>query len=158
MDFEKRLVEKMGASGLVLPAPSEPKGLYRPVVFSGNQAFLSGHLPVGPDGGLITGRVPDTISPEEANRAALYAGLSILSTLRSALGSLNRVKRLLKVVGFVACPPDFDAQPAVINGCSQLFADVFGEEAGIGARSAVGVAALPLEVCVEVEAIFEVDR
>ena len=81
-------------------------------------------------------------------------GLSILASLRKQLGSLNRVSRLLKVVGFVACTSDFDAQPGVINGVSQLFADVFGEEAGIGARSAVGVASLPLEVCVEVEAVF----
>ena len=157
MDFETRLTEKLESLGVELPAAPEPKGLYKPIVVCGNQAFLSGHLPVDPEGTLIAGRVPDTVSPEEANHAAQRAGLSMLATLRKELGSLNRVSRLLKVVGFVACASDFDAQPAVINGCSQLFADVFGEEAGIAARSAVGVAALPLEACVEVEAVFEVN-
>lgn len=157
MDFEIRLAEKLDSVGLKLPPAPEPKGLYRPILLSGSQAFLSGHLPFAPDGTLMTGRVADTISPEDANLAAFYAGLSILATLRKELGDLNRVVRLVKTVGFVACTPDFDAQPSVINGCSQLFADVFGEAAGIAARSAVGVAALPLEACVEVEAIFEVN-
>jgi enamine deaminase RidA (YjgF/YER057c/UK114 family) len=104
----------------------------------------------------MTGRVGAELDVQAGYRAAQLVGLNILASLRKELGSLDRVARLVKVLGVVNCTPDFTQQPAVINGCSELFADVFGREAGIGARSAMGVGSLPLGVPVEIEAIFEV--
>ncbi len=152
MTAEARLAEL----GLQLPKPAEPKGLYRPLVIVGNMAYTSGHLPVTPDGKLITGRVGEDLDQQAGHDAAQLAGLGILATLRAALGSLDRVRRVVKVLGVVNSTSDFDQQPAVINGCSQLLADVFGPEDGIGARSALGTNTLPLGVPVEIEAIFEI--
>ena len=120
--------------------------------------YTSGHLPSAVDGSLITGRVGDDLDLQAGYDAARRAGLAILSTLRDGLGSLDRVKRLVKLLGLVRCTPDFTQQPAVINGCSELFRDVFGDEAGIAVRSAVGTSALPLGAVVEIEAIFELCR
>ncbi len=142
--------------GLKLPPAAEPKGLYRPLVIVGNLAYTSGHLPAADDGSLITGRIGDDLDQPAGYDAARRTGLAILATLRKELGSLDRVRRLVKVLGVVNCTPDFTQQPAVINGCSELLAEVFGPEAGIGARSAVGVGSLPLGVPVEIEAIFEI--
>lgn len=157
MSAEERLAKKLAEMGLTLPAAAAPKGLYRPVVVVGNLAYTSGHLPVTPDGQLVTGRVGDDLDVERGQQAAALAGLGILATLKAELGSLDRVVRLVKLLGLVNCTPDFTQQPAVINGVSQLMADVFGPDAGIGARSAVGVTALPLGVPVEVEAVFEIE-
>lgn len=144
-------------AALKLTLPPAPKaiGLYRPVVISGGYAYLSGHGPLLPDGTLTTGRVGANVGLELAQQAARQTGLAILATLKQELGTLNRVRRLIKLLGMVQCQPDFTQQPAVINGCSQLFRDVFGEE-GVGARSAIGVNALPMDMVVEIEAIFEV--
>jgi enamine deaminase RidA (YjgF/YER057c/UK114 family) len=126
------------------------------LVVVGNLIYTSGHLPIDAAGGLMTGRVGAELDVQAGYRAAQLVGLNILASLRKELGSLDRVARLVKVLGVVNCTPDFTQQPAVINGCSELFADVFGREAGIGARSAMGVGSLPLGVPVEIEAIFEV--
>jgi enamine deaminase RidA (YjgF/YER057c/UK114 family) len=122
---------------------------------SGNLAYVSGHGPLKTDGSLITGRVGADLDLEAGKLAARQVGLAILSTLRSHLGSLDRVKRLVKVLGMVNCTPEFLDHPKVINGCSELFAEVFGPDTGVGARSAVGMGSLPANIAVEIEAIFE---
>jgi enamine deaminase RidA (YjgF/YER057c/UK114 family) len=121
----------------------------------GNLVYTSGHLPIDADGALITGRVGAELDVAAGYKAAQWAGLGILASLRKALGNLDRVGRVVKVLGVVHCTAEFTQQPAVINGCSELFAEVFGREAGVGARSAVGANSLPLGVPVEIEAIFE---
>ncbi len=142
---------------LNLELPPAPKaiGLYRPIVTVGNLLHLSGHLPLLPDGSMIKGRLGDDLDTDAGNQAARQTGLAVLATLQAHCGSLDRVKRLVKTVGLVNCTPDFIAQPAVINGFSELMRDVFGEEAGIAARSAIGAVSLPAGVAVEIEAIFE---
>ncbi len=136
------------------PAPA-PKGVYKPLLIDGRYAYVSGHGPVLKDGSLMKGRVGSDMDMEEGKRAARQVGLAILSTLKASLGSLNRVKRVIKVLGMVNCTPEFGKHPYVINGCSELFADVFGADDGIGVRSAVGMGSLPDNIPVEVEAIFE---
>ena len=156
MSAEARLAPKLAELGLQLPPAPEPKGVYRPLVVVGNLVYTSGHLPVDAAGGLVTGRLGAELDVAAGYRAAQLAGLGILASLRKELGSLDRVGRVVKVLGAVNCTPEFTQQPAVINGCSELFAEVFGREAGIGARSAIGVGSLPLGVPVEIEAIFEI--
>ena len=138
-----------------LPPAPKPVGVYKPIVIVGNLAYVSGHGPLKPDKSLITGRVGADLDLEGGKLAARQVGLAILATLRSELGSLDRVKRVIKVLGMVNCTPDFLDHPKVINGCSELFADVFGPENGVGARSAVGMGSLPSNIAVEIEAIFE---
>ncbi len=130
-------------------------GVYKPLVVAGNMAYVSGHGPLQPNKTLITGRLGLDMDVEAGYGAARLTGLGILATLRAELGSLDQVKRLVKVFGLVRCTDGFDQQPAVINGCSELFRDVFGEQAGVAARSAVGASALPGSIAVEIEAIFE---
>src|SRR6185369_2895605 len=139
MTPETRLTELK----IELPPAPKPVAVYRPLVISGNLAYSSGHGPVRADKTLITGRVGAGLDVEAGKSAARQTGLAILATLRSELGSLNRVKRVIKVLGMVNCTLEFQDHPKVINGCSELFADVFGQENGIGARSAVGMASLP---------------
>jgi enamine deaminase RidA (YjgF/YER057c/UK114 family) len=153
MSAQSRLSEL----GLQLPTPPKPAGVYRPIVVIGNIAYLSGHGPIKPDGKLITGRLGLDLDVDAGYEAARTTGLALLATLQSHLGSLDRVKRLIKLLGLVRCSDGFDQQPAVINGCSELFRDVFGEEAGVAARSAIGTNALPGDIAVEIEAIFEVE-
>lgn len=148
--------DKLLELGLELPPVSEPAGLYKSLVVSGNMAYTSGHGPLLPDGTYIVGRVGKELDQQAGYDAARQTGLAILATLQKGLGSLDRIQRVVKVLGMVSCVPEFDRQPAVINGCSQLFCDVFGPEVGIGARSAVGVNSLPMGFSVEVEAIFEI--
>ena len=140
---------------LDLPPAPKPLAVYKPLVVLGNVAYVSGHGPVRTDGTLIVGRVGETMDLDGGRAAARQVGLAILSTLRSELGSLDRVSRVIKLLGMVNCTPDFPDHPKVINGCSELFADVFGRERGIGARSAVGMGSLPGQIAVEIEAIFE---
>jgi enamine deaminase RidA (YjgF/YER057c/UK114 family) len=120
-------------------------------------AYVSGHGPLKPDKTSMKGRVGADLDLDAGKAAARQTGLAILATLRSELGSLNRVRRVIKVFGMVNCTPEFQQHPAVINGCSELFADVFGAEAGIGSRSAVGMGSLPGNIAVEIEAIFEIE-
>lgn len=156
MSADERLQAKLAELALEMPAAPEPKGLYRPMVIVGDLAYTAGHIPVASGGSPITGRVGHELDLAEGRGAALLAGLGILATLRKELGSLNRVRRVVKLVGMVACTTEFTQQPAVINGCSELFAEVFGPDAGVGARTALGVGSLPLGVPVEVEAVFEI--
>jgi len=108
-----------------------------------------------PNDEILTGKVGDNVSVEDAQAAACASAVGMLSSLKNQLGTLNRIKRLVKTTGMVNCTADFIQQPEVINGCSQLFVDVFGKEAGIGARSAVGMSSLPRGAIVEIEAIIE---
>jgi len=120
-------------------------------------AYVSGHGPLRTDKSLITGVVGRDLTLEEGKAAARQVGLAILSTLRKHVGGLNRVKRVVKVLGMVNTAPDFYDHPKVINGCSELFADIWGPDAGVGARSAVGMGPLPGNIAVEIEAIFELN-
>ena len=148
---------KLHELGIELPTAPKPMGVYKPIVVSGGMAYLSGHGPLLPTGKLITGRLGLDMDVEAGYEAARVTGLGMLSTLRGHLGSLDKVKRLVKLLGLVRSTDSFDQQPAVINGCSELFRDVFGEDAGVAARSALGTNALPGTIAVEIEAIFEVD-
>ena len=141
---------------LDLPAAPKPAHVYKPVVIVGNLCYVSGHGPLKTDKTMITGLVGKDLNVEQGQFAARQCGLAILASLRQELGSLDRVRRVVKVLGMVNCPPGFKDQPQVINGCSELFLDVFCRERGLGARSAVGVASLPSNVAVEVEAVFEI--
>ncbi len=147
---------KLTQLGLQLPPAPDPKGVYRPLLIVDTLAYTAGHLPTAPDGSLLTGRIGEDLDKAAGYDAAKLTGLAILATLRKELGTLDRVRRVVKVFGVVNCTPDFTEQPAVINGCSELLAEVFGPEAGVGVRSAVGVNTLPLGVPVEIEAIFEI--
>ena len=141
---------------LDLPPAPKPMGVYKPIIITGNTAYLSGHGPLKSDKSLMIGRVGDDVDQQGGYDAARQTGLALLATLREGLGSLDRVVRLVKVLGMVNCTPDFTEHPAVINGCSELFRDVFGEDAGVAARSAVGMGSLPGNIPVEIEAIFEI--
>lgn len=141
---------------LEFPKAPKPIAKYRPAVLAGNLLYLSGHGPLKPDGKLIEGRVGVDLTLEQGIAAARQTGLATLATLRQTLGSLDKVKRLIKTFGLVQCNADFKDQPRVINGFSELMAEVFGDEAGVGARSAVGAIALPVNMAVEIESIFEV--
>lgn len=143
--------------GLELPPAPKPMGVYKPLVILGNAAYVSGHGPLKSDGTLMTGRVGGEVDQQAGYAAARQTGLAILATLRAGLGSLDRVKRVVKVLGMVNATADFATHPAVINGCSELFAEVFGADNGVGARSAVGMGSLPGNISVEIEAIFEVE-
>lgn len=141
--------------GLSLPPAPAPKGVYKPYVIDGKYLYLSGHGPVQDDASLIIGRIGRDIDIEAGKRSAQQVGLTMLSTIKTNFGSLNRVKRVIKILGMVNCTDDFEQHPYVINGCSQLFAKVWGEENGIGTRSAVGFGSLPDNIPVEIEALFE---
>jgi enamine deaminase RidA (YjgF/YER057c/UK114 family) len=151
MTPETRLVELK----LELPPAPRPLGLYKPVVIVGNLVYASGHGPVRSDGTLIQGVVGADLDLEGGKAAARQVGLTLLATLRANLGSLDRVKRVIKTLGMVNSAPDFYEHPKVINGCSELFAEIWGADLGIGARSAVGLGPLPGNIAVEIEVIFE---
>jgi enamine deaminase RidA (YjgF/YER057c/UK114 family) len=151
MSAEARIIELK----LELPPAPKPVAVYQPLVITGNLAFVSGHGPLKPDKTSIQGRVGADMDVPAGKAAARQVGLAILATLRSELGSLDRVKRVIKILGMVNSTPDFREHPAVINGCSELFAEVWGPENGIGSRSAVGMGSLPNNIAVEIEATFE---
>src|SRR5262245_29572007 len=153
MSAEARLKEL----NLELPPAPKPVAVYKPLVISGKMVYVSGHGPLRPDKTLIVGRVGDTMDLEAGQAAARQVGLAILATLREHLGSLDRIARVIKILGMVNSTPDFRDHPQVINGCSELFAEVFGRDHGIGARSAVGMGSLPGQIAVEIEAIFELE-
>ncbi len=141
---------------LELPPIPISHGVYKTFVIVGNFIYVSGHGPYLPDGGMMRGKIGADVDIETAIKAAEQTALAILSTLKSAVGSLNKIKRVVKVLGMVNCVDDFTEHPQVINGCSELFAKIWGEENGIGVRSAVGMNSLPLNISVEIEAMFEI--
>jgi enamine deaminase RidA (YjgF/YER057c/UK114 family) len=141
---------------LTLPSPPKPVAKYKTAVLVQNLLYVSGHGPLKVDGKMIQGRVGADLTPEQGKEAARVVGLAILSTVRNTLGSLDRVRRLVKTLGMVSCTPEFKDHPQVINGFSELMAEVFGDDAGVGARSAVGMGSLPSNIPVEIECVFEV--
>src|ERR1041384_3901401 len=152
IDFDKKLKEL----GIELYAPTKPMANYVKVVRTGNLLFFAGHGPTKADNSNITGKVGKDLTLEQGYNAAKQTGIALLSTLKAELGDLNKVKRIVKVLGMVNCHSDFTDQPKVINGCSDLFVSVFGEK-GKHARSAVGMNSLPLNIAVEIEIIVEVE-
>lgn len=150
MSFDARIAQL----GITLPDAPAPAANYVPYVQSGNLLFVSGQISAGPDG-LIRGRLGEDMDATAGAAAARACGLALIAQARAALGSLDRIARVVKLTGFVNSPPDFTDQPEVVNGCSDLMVEVFGES-GRHARAAVSAAALPRGVAVEVEAIFEI--
>ena len=147
--------EAFKSLNLSLPPAPTPLGVYKPCLIDGKYLYLSGHGPVRDDKTLIIGRIGSEMDIEQGKLAARQVGLTMLSTIKDNLGSLNKVKRVIKILGMVNCTADFERHPYVINGCSELFAQVWGTENGIGVRSAVGMGSLPDNIPVEVEALFE---
>lgn len=147
--------QKLADLGFELPPAPSAVGVYRPAVVVGNLCYTSGHVPLLPDGSMLIGCIGKDVDEKAGFEAARQAGLTILATLRKQFGGLDRISRVVKIFGLVNCSDDFTGQPAVMNGCSELFKDVFGDDNGVGARSAVGTNSLPLGVMVEIEAIFE---
>ncbi|MFO0916385.1 MAG: RidA family protein [Pirellulales bacterium] len=148
---EQRLIEL----GIQLPPAPKPAGVYKPALTIQGICYVSGHGPLRADGTLITGRVGADLDQQGGYNAARQTGLAILATLRAHLGSLDKIRRVVKLLGMVQCTNEFTQQPAVINGCSELLVEVFGPDAGVGTRSAVGLPALPGGIAVEIEGIFE---
>jgi len=147
--------QQFATTGLELPPAPSPLGVYKPFLIDGKYLYVSGHGPVQTNGQLIIGRIGDNIDMEQGKMAARQVGLTILSTIKKNLGSLDKVKRVIKVLGMVNCVPEFEKHPYIINGCSELFKTVWGEENGVGVRSAVGMGSLPDNIPVEIEAMFE---
>jgi enamine deaminase RidA (YjgF/YER057c/UK114 family) len=147
--------ENFKALGLSLPPAPSPLGVYKPYLVDGKYLYLSGHGPVQDDKSLIIGRIGADMDIEAGKLAARQVALTMLSTIVTNLGSLDKIKRVIKVLGMVNCTPDFERHPYVINGASELFAKIWGEENGIGVRSAVGMGSLPDNIPVEIEALFE---
>jgi len=147
--------ERFEKLNLSLPPAPAPKGVYKPYLIDGKYLYLSGHGPVQDDASLIIGRIAQDMDIHAGKMAARQVGLTMLSTIRTNLGSLNKIKRVIKLLGMVNCSSDFEKHPFIINGCSELFAEVWGEENGIGTRSAVGFGSLPDNIPVEIEALFE---
>ena len=148
--------DRLAALKLTLPPAPKPVGVYKPLTIIGNLAYLSGHGPLCPDGSLLRGLVGDEVDLENGYHQARQVGLAMLATMKAQLGSLDRVVRVIKLLGMVNAAPDFLDHPKVINGCSELFAQVFGDDHGVGARSAVGMGSLPGNIGVEIEGIFEI--
>ena len=142
---------------ITLPTPPKPVAKYKPTVQVGNLLYVSGHGPAKIEGQkMLLGKVGSKLTLEQGKESARLVGINILATVRNALGSLDKVKRLVKTLGMVNSAPDFLEHPFVINGFSELMAEVFGEEIGVGSRSAVGMGALPGDIPVEIECMFEV--
>ena len=146
---------RFAALNLELPPAPKPMGLYRPMAVVGNLAYLSGHGPLCADKTLIVGKVGAELSIEQGKLAARQTGLALLATLKSQLGSLTRVTRVVKLLGMVNATPTLTEHPAIIDGASELFASVWGTTNGVGARSAVGMASLPSNIAVEIEMVVE---
>ena len=140
---------------LTLPEPPKPLGVYKPFLIVGNLVYVSGHGPLQNDGTLIRGTVGNELDQEQGKMAAQQVGLAIVATLTHNLGTLDKIKRVIKVLGMVNCTKEFEKHPYIINGCSELFRTIWGEDFGVGVRSAVGMGSLPDNIPVEIEAIFE---
>lgn len=152
---ERSPQQRFESLNLTLPPAPRPIGAYKPALVVGKQLYVSGHLPLLPDSTLMRGRVGRDLDADGGKKGAHQVGLTMLATLLATLGSLDKVKRVIKVLGMVNCTSEFEKHPYVINGASELFAEIWGSEHGIGVRSAVGVGSLPDDVPVEIEALFE---
>lgn len=152
--MQSLLTKRLEELNIQLPPAPPPAGVYKPVLVVDNFLYVSGQGPINMDGSKMVGRAGDDLDKDQAKLAARQVGLTMLSTISTHFGSLDKIKRVVKVLGMVNCTPDFGNQPYVINGFSELMADVFGEDNGIGVRSAVGMM-LPGNIAVEIEAMFE---
>ena len=152
----KSVEEKLSELGYELPTLPTSKGIYKRCLIDGKNVYVSGHISVNTDGSSITGKLGKDLSEEQGKVAARQCGLAILSSLKAELGDLQKIKRVMKVFGMVNATPDYEKHPIVINGCSELFVELWGEDNGKGVRSAVGMGSLPGNVAVEVEAMFEI--
>jgi enamine deaminase RidA (YjgF/YER057c/UK114 family) len=148
--------QKLHELGLELPTLPGSKGIYKSCLEVGNLLYVSGHVSINTDGTYISGKVGDTVSDEEAKRAALQCGLAILASIKNHYGNLDKIKSVVKILGFVNAVPDFARHALIINGCSELYVQLWGNDHGKGVRSAVGMGSLPNNVAVEIEAIFEI--
>jgi enamine deaminase RidA (YjgF/YER057c/UK114 family) len=157
MDYTqtKGAEEQFAQLGLSLPPAPAPLGVYKPFLIDGKYLYISGHGPVLNDKSLIRGRIGLDMDMEQGKLAARQVGLTILSTIRTHVGDLDSIKRVIKILGMVNCTSEFEKHPYIINGCSELFANIWGQENGIGVRSAVGFGSLPDNIPVEIEAVFE---
>jgi enamine deaminase RidA (YjgF/YER057c/UK114 family) len=153
MSIEKKISE-LNLSLPILPAS---KGIYQRCLEVGDLLYVSGHISVNSDGSYLTGKLGKDISEEEGKIAARQSGLAILSSVKDHLGNLSKIKRVIKLFGMVNSTPDYEKHAIVINGCSELFVELWGDENGKGVRSAVGMSSLPFNVAVEIEAIFELN-
>ena len=151
----KSIEEKLKDMGLSLPILPSSKGIYKRCVIDGKNLYVSGHVSVNADGSYISGKLGKELNEEQGKIAARQCGLAILASLKDQLGTPDKVKRVIKILGMVNAIPEYEKHPVVINGCSELFAQLWGEENGIGVRSAVGMGSLPNNVAVEIEAMFE---
>lgn len=154
--MQDAIEQKVKAMGLSLPVLPASKGIYKRCLEVGKVLYVSGHVSVNSDGSYITGKLGKDITDEQGKNAARQCGLAILTSLKDHLGSLDKVKRVIKLLGMVNASPEFEKHPVIINGCSELYAQLWGDDNGIGVRSAVGMGSLPGNVAVEIEAIFEV--
>ena len=147
--------EKLAQLGLSLPVLPSSKGIYKSCLVDGKHLYVSGNVSVNTDGSYITGKLGKDLDEAQGQAAARQCGLAILATIKNYLGDLGKVKRVIKILGMVNATPEYDKHPVVINGCSELFVQLWGEDNGKGVRSAVGMSSLPGNVAVEIEAIFE---
>jgi enamine deaminase RidA (YjgF/YER057c/UK114 family) len=155
MSADAKLDEFLAKNQLEMPPAPKAMGVYKPVITVGNLVYVSGHGPLKSDGSLLVGRVGSEVDLDAGYAAARQTGLAILASLKQELGSLSKIKRVIKTLGMVNSTPEFKDHPKVINGCSELFAEVWGADNGVGARSAVGMGSLPGNIAVEIEVIFE---
>lgn len=146
---------KLSELNLSLPVLPSSKGIYKKCVVAGNFLYVSGHVSVKTDGSFIKGKLGKDLSDKEGTIAARQCGLAILSSIKEHFGDFEKIKRVIKILGMVNCTPDYENHPVIINGCSELYVRIWGEENGKGVRSAVGMGSLPGNVAVEIEAIFE---
>ena len=153
MSVEKKLAEL----NLTFPQSAPSKGIYKKCLVVGNVVYVSGHVSINSDGSLIKGKLGKDISDEEGKTAARQAGLAILSSIKEHFGNFDKIKRVVKLLGMVNCVPEYENQPVIINGCSELYVQLWGDDNGKGVRSAVGMGSLPGNVAVEIEAIFELE-
>ncbi len=151
-----QIEEKIAEMGLEMPILPTSKGIYQRCLTVGNLVYFSGHVSVNTDGSFIMGKLGADLDEAQGKHAARQCGLAILAALREHLGSLDKVKRVVKLLGMVNATPDYEQHPVVINGCSELFAALWGNENGVGVRSAVGMGSLPGNVAVEIEGIVEI--
>lgn len=149
--------QKLTALNLSMPVLPVSKGIYKRCLADGNKLYISGHISVNTDGSPITGKLGKDLDEEQGKMAARQCGLAILSAIKEHTGSLEKVKRVIKILGIVNAIPEYEKHPVVINGCSELFVQLWGEDNGKGVRSAIGAGSLPGNVAVEIEAIFEIE-
>ena len=152
-NVEKKLTEL----GLSLPIIPPSKGIYKSCLQVGNLLYYSGHVSINNDGSYIAGKVGDEVSDDEAKRAAMQCGLAILASVKNNIGDLDKIKRVVKILGMVNATPEYTKHALIINGCSELFVHLWGDDNGKGVRSAVGMGSLPNNVSVEIEGIFELN-